>query len=149
MVTNAQTQTRAAVAKPVPNSFAKKRKFVIGGAIVLLAILYLMYSSMQDTTMYYLTPTELLNRTDVTPDQGVRLGGLAVDGTIKFDNSTRTLTFKVGDDQSQIPVVYKGIIPDTFKEGIDVVVEGKLTPQGVFEANTLLAKCPSKYVPET
>ncbi|MCL5958276.1 MAG: cytochrome c maturation protein CcmE [Chloroflexi bacterium] len=146
MVSNAQI--RIAVSKPKKNSFLKKKKFVIGGAIVLLAIAYLMYSSMQDATLYYLTPSELINRAETIPDQGVRLGGKAVEGSVDFDKSAQTLSFKVGDDQVEIPVVYKGVIPDTFKEGVDVIVEGKLSPQGVFEASTLLAKCPSKYVPE-
>ncbi|MCL5958161.1 MAG: cytochrome c maturation protein CcmE [Chloroflexi bacterium] len=134
--------------KPKNTSFLKRKKFVIGGGIVLLAIVYLMYSSMQDATVYYLTPSELINRAATVSDQGVRVGGKVVEGTVKHDNSTRTLTFTVGDEQTEIPVVYKGVIPDTFKEGVDVVVEGKYTPQGVFEASVLLAKCPSKYVPE-
>lgn len=146
MVSNAQT--RAAVSKAGGNSFLRKRKFIIGGAVVLLAIAYLMYSSMQDTTLYYLTPTELINRAQTMSDQGIRLGGRVVEGSVNYDNSARTLSFKVGDGQVEIPVVYKGLVPDTFKEGADVIVEGKHTPQGVFEANTLLAKCPSKYVPE-
>lgn len=146
MVSNAQTSI--AVSQPKTSSSLKRRKFIIGGAIVLLAIAYLMYSSMQGATVYYLTPTELINRVETISDQGVRVGGTAVEGTIKYDNSTRTLTFTVGDEQTQIPVVYKGVIPDTFKEGVDVVIEGKYTPQGLFEASTLLAKCPSKYVPE-
>ncbi len=146
MATN--TQSRVMVSKPKGSSLIKKKKFIVGGAIVLVAIAYLMYSSMEGATLYYLTPTELLNRSDVTAGTDVRVGGIVVDGTVNFENSTRTLSFTVGDDQTQIPVVYKGIIPDTFKEGIDVIVEGKLTPQGVFDAGTLLAKCPSKYVPE-
>ncbi|MBI2955572.1 MAG: cytochrome c maturation protein CcmE [Chloroflexi bacterium] len=150
MVSN--VQSRSVASKPRSASLVKRKKFFIGGAIVLLAIAYLMYSSIQDATLYYLTPTELVNQTATssatTLDRGVRLGGRAVEGSIKFDSSTRILSFKVGDDNAEIPVVYKGIIPDTFEEGVDVIVEGKYTPQGVFEASTLLAKCPSKYVPE-
>jgi cytochrome c-type biogenesis protein CcmE len=68
-----------------------------------------------------------------------------VAGTVE-SHADNVFQFTVTDDEgAMIPVVYTGAVPDTFQEGADVVVEGRLTPRGVFEADRLLAKCPSKY----
>jgi cytochrome c-type biogenesis protein CcmE len=67
------------------------------------------------------------------------------DGTIVRMPTGQDVTFVVTDGDATLPVRYHGIIPDTFVDGADVVVEGQLTGDGTFEAHTLLAKCPSKY----
>lgn len=127
----------------------KQRKFLIGGAVVVAAIAYLIYSSMAGSTVYYMTPTEMKNQAEALQGQAVRVGGTVVDGPVNYDAKTRTLKFDITDNTTTFPVVYTGVVPDAFKPGVDVVIEGKYTSSGVFEATTLLAKCPSKYVPET
>lgn len=123
----------------------KKIKFSIGGLIVFLVIGYLAFSGMKGSMLYYVTPTELLNKGDQAFAQGVRLSGLVENGSIERNNVNLNLNFKIKDDRNVIFVRYTGIVPDTFKAGAEVVVEGKLKKEGFFEATTLLAKCPSKY----
>jgi len=96
--------------------------------------------------MYYLTVDELLARNDAAYGERVRLMGKVEDGSSVTDSETNTLHFAVTDeDGTSLPVVYSGTVPDAFKEGADVVVEGSLTRAGTFEADSLLVKCPSKY----
>ena len=125
-----------------------RSKFLIGGAIVLSTSGYLMWTSIRDTATYYLTPTELA--TKVAGDsrfveRGVKVGARVVNGTIERDPSGRSLTFKMTDGAHTYAVNYRGIAPDTFTDGVDVVVEGKLGSDGTFHATTLLAKCASRY----
>ncbi len=82
------------------------------------------------------------------PGKGIRVSGYVSSGTIKRDESASRVGFLVYDKNSDqtLPVVYQGIIPDTFSDDAEVVVEGNYrTEEGVFHANVLLAKCPSKY----
>lgn len=139
----------AAPAKPQARarSFLGRKRFLIGGLIVALAIGYIIYSAMQGATMYYLTVSELVSRGSAVYGEQVRLGGKVVEGTVQSDPKNMVLRFVVADDNNRLPVVYKGVVPDAFKPGAEVVLEGKLTPAGTFEATVLLAKCPTKYVP--
>ena len=123
----------------------KKIKFSIGGLIIILVIGYLAFSGMKGSMLYYVTPTELLNKGDQAYAQGVRLSGLVENGSIERNDVNLNLNFRIRDDRNVIFVRYTGIVPDTFKAGAEVVVEGKLKKEGFFEATTLLAKCPSKY----
>lgn len=123
----------------------KKMKFFMGGVLILGLIAYLAYAGLKDTMMYYFTVSELLSRGDSIYGAGVRLGGKVADGTVEWNPKTLQLKFVIGDGAKRLPVQYQGVVPDIFKEGIDVVVEGKYNSDGVFYAKTLLAKCPSKF----
>jgi cytochrome c-type biogenesis protein CcmE len=81
--------------------------------------------------------------------QRVRIGGRVVDGTIKWNPRDLRLEFQISDKETAdvLTVKYKGVVPDTFKNGVEAVADGVLTPEGYFEADNLLAKCPSKYEP--
>ncbi len=136
-------------AQPDARKGLGQRRFLIGGVVVLGAIAFLVFNTMRDTTMYYLTVSELLGRGEAAYGEQVRLGGKAKPDTIETDPKNMILRFVVVDDNNSIPVVYKGVVPDAFKPDADVVLEGKLTREGVFQATTLLAKCPSKYKPGT
>lgn len=125
-----------------------RSKFLIGGAIVIVTSGYLMTSSIKDTAQYYLTPTELATKVQQDSrfvDRGIKVGARVVNGTIQRDPSGRSLSFVMTDGAKTYPVNYVGIVPDTFTDGVDVVVEGKLSQQGTFEATVLLAKCASRY----
>ena len=126
---------------------SKKTKFIIIGALVAIIIVYLVYTGIRDTRQYYLTPTEIISMAEKIYDQGTRLGGRVVDGSITWDSKNLILEFQVGDEKNIIPVVYKGVVPDTFKNGIEIVVEGVYTREGIFKASALFPKCPSKYEP--
>lgn len=81
------------------------------------------------------------------PDRAVRLGGMVEGGSLKTDADGVTIRFIVNDDKARVPVVFKGIAPDLFKEGSGVVAEGKRAADGTFVADNLLAKHDEKYVP--
>ena len=125
-----------------------RTKFMIGGALVLGTAGYLMATSIDETGMYYLTPQELAAK--VAADStivhtGVKMGARVVPGTIVRDPGGRQVKFLVTDGRESYPVEYRGIIPDTFTDSVDVVVEGRLGTDGTFRATTLLAKCASRY----
>lgn len=81
------------------------------------------------------------------PGRAVRLGGMVEVGSLKTDADGVTIRFVVSDDQTRVPVMFKGIVPDLFKEGSGVVAEGKRAGDGTFVADNLLAKHDEKYVP--
>jgi cytochrome c-type biogenesis protein CcmE len=125
-----------------------RTKFIIGGSLVLVTVGYLMASGIKETGVYYLTPSELAAK--VSSDHsfynvGVKMGARVVKGSITRDVATQTITFRASDGVQSYPVVYRGLAPDTFTDDVDVVVEGRLQPDGTFHATTLLAKCGSRY----
>jgi cytochrome c-type biogenesis protein CcmE len=125
-----------------------RTKFLIGGALVLGTASYLMASSIDETATYYLTPSELAGKVQANPrfvKNGVKVGARVVSGTIVRDPGGRELTFTMTDGTRTYPVHYRGVTPDTFTDGVDIVVEGRLDANGVFQATTLLAKCASRY----
>jgi cytochrome c-type biogenesis protein CcmE len=127
-----------------------RTKFAIGGLLVLSSATYLMASSIEETAMYYLTPNELAAKVARDPsfyETGVKVGGRVVRGTIEREPGGRAVSFVMADSSGahRYPVRYRGVIPDTFTDEVDVVVEGRLARDGTFEATTLLAKCASRY----
>ena len=125
-----------------------RTKFMIGGGLVLATAGYLMASSISETGMYYVTPTELTTKIAADPSLhgvGIKLGARVVPGSIKRAAGGREYAFVVTDGAREIPVQYRGIAPDTFTDGVDVVVEGRMGHDGTFRATTLLAKCASRY----
>ena len=128
----------------------KKRKFLIGGGIVLIAIAYLTFMGFQGSATYYYEVSELLAQGNSIYGENVRVNGQVADGSIEQEAQGRILKFTMIDIEGEesLPVVYQGVVPDTFKVGNEVVVEGHLNSTGVFQASTLMPKCPSKYVPK-
>ena len=125
-----------------------RTKFLVGGLVILGTAGYLMASSIQETGQYYLTPGELATKLRADPtfvDNGVKVGARVVPGSIKRDPGGRSLTFQMTDGQQTYAVAYRGIAPDTFTDGVDVIVEGRMGADGTFRATTLLAKCASRY----
>ena len=112
-----------------------------------MAIAYLAYAGMRDTNVliYYNTPTELLAKGEAAYNKGIRIKGYIEDGSINWDAGNLDLSFRITDGEHTIPVKYHGVVPDTFKYGVEAVIEGKLNADDTFQATELLAKCPSKY----
>jgi cytochrome c-type biogenesis protein CcmE len=127
---------------------SKKTKFFIGGVVVFLVVGYLVFAGVRDTKMVYLTPSEILSKGGEVYDESLRLGGIVLDGSIQYDAKTLELSFEVTDGETAMPVKFQGVIPDTFENGIEIVVDGTYSQGGVFEATALFPKCPSKYEPE-
>jgi len=125
-----------------------RSKFLLGGLVILGTASYLMASSIRETAVYYLTPGELSAKTVADPsfyETGVKVGARVVPGSIKRAQGGRETAFAMTDGAKTYNVVYRGITPDTFTDGVDVVVEGRLGRDGTFRATTLLAKCASRY----
>jgi cytochrome c-type biogenesis protein CcmE len=129
----------------------KQNKFAVGAVAILGIIGYLMVTGMRDSMIYYHTPAELITRISADPtykEVGVKVGGRVAPQSVNWDARSLALTFEVFDIEdgvTRFPVAYHGPIPDTFEEGRDVVIEGRLNQAGVFEATTLLTKCGSRY----
>jgi cytochrome c-type biogenesis protein CcmE len=118
-------------------------KLAIGGGLLVAAIVYLVVTSLQTSAVYYITVGELLARPGDGAGQTVRLAGEVVDGSIRRDR--QHLRFELTDGTATIPVVHTGTVPDLFgyrAEGAyqDVVVEGRSTSQGVFEARSIIIR---------
>jgi cytochrome c-type biogenesis protein CcmE len=123
-----------------------KLKFVIAGVVLLVAVGYLMFNSVSTSGEYYLTVGELKSRAPAVYSHNVRVAGIVDGDSIVKDVRAGTLQFTAEDSSGKLPVMYKGgAVPDIFGPGIQVVVEGKFTPDGVFQADNLLAQCPSRY----
>ncbi len=131
----------------------KKVKFMAGFTIIVICLLYLVVSGFQKSAMYFFTVTELEAREADFVDKRIKLAGKVVPGSIQIDDRTLAVRFRIWEPLESAPDVfstpravrYKGIVPDTFRDESDVVLEGTTGTNGVFHAETLLAKCPSKY----
>ncbi len=110
-------------------------------AVVVACVGYLIYSASGGSTEYYITVSELRAQ---APGGDVRVAGVVQDDVRKSDGGLH-VSFTEKDKTASMPVEYTGTLPDIFKPGITVVVEGKLGSDGVFHARTLLAKCPSRF----
>ena len=121
-----------------------KRLKIIGGAVVIvLTVAYMVFSAAKGSAAYYLTVEELFEKGP--SDQNVRVAGLIVDDSITWRDRDLVLEFQIADDSGTLPVTYRGPRPDMFKDGGEVVVEGKYVGDEGFDAQTLMLKCPSKY----
>ncbi|MGH7657761.1 MAG: cytochrome c maturation protein CcmE [Gemmatimonadales bacterium] len=125
-------------------------RFALGATVIVLAVGYLMFEGVKQTGTYFLTPTELATRVSNDPgfrNVGVKMGARVVPGSIRRNPDARQISFKVTDGAQTYPVSYHGLAPDTFtdQQDIEVVVEGRLDAENVFQATTLLAKCGSRY----
>ena len=125
-------------------------KFLIGAAVIVVAVSFLMIEGVQQTGVYFLTPSELHARTQADPtfyDVGIKVGAKVVPGSVVRSADHRRIDFKISDGTTEYAVTYVGTVPDTFTDAndIDVVVEGRLERDGVLHATDVLAKCGSRY----
>ena len=130
------------------SSLFRRRRFLVAALVIVAAVGGLIYMGIRGSSMYYMTVAELKAQGDAVYGDKIRLGATVADGSIQpgSDGVTR---FVVTDGTNALPVSYKGSLPDTFEDGADVVLQGKMAPSGTFEASSLLAKCPSKYEAST
>ena len=125
-----------------------RRRFVVGAALIAAAVSYLVYAGIRTTSMYYFELGEFLTRRDTLAGQTLRVKGWVRHGSVDRNVSTNELRFELArqDDSSGIPVSYRGIMPDMFSEGREVVVEGRYRDGGL-AAQQIMTSCPSKYEP--
>jgi cytochrome c-type biogenesis protein CcmE len=112
----------------------------LGGATALVLVAF------NDNLVFFYSPSELKAKA-VAPDRRVRIGGLVEKESLKHGVDSRQVSFRVTDGATDLGVVYDGLLPDLFREGQGVVVEGKLRADGVFAASTVLAKHDENYMP--
>ena len=124
----------------------RRRLYVVLGGLVLLAtVSALVLSAISDNLVFFYSPSDLQTR-NVPDGRSIRIGGLVEAGSVKREADGRTLDFRVTDGNSAVNVVYKGDVPDLFREGQGVVAEGKLD-HGTFRAASVLAKHDENYMP--
>jgi cytochrome c-type biogenesis protein CcmE len=123
-------------------------KLSIGAAVVVAAIAYLMFSGTTGSTAYFLTVPELHQKGLTLQGVPVRVAGKVTSDPIHWDVQSLSLAFSIGDGTIRIPVSYRGVKPDMFQAGADVIVEGKIGQDGTLVASTLMTSCPSKYQEE-
>lgn len=124
---------------------AGRKKFIVGAAIIMVAIVFLSWNAFQSTAVYYLTPTELLDQQASMYGEEMRLAGTIDKRSAEWNPEAVMLKFDVIEGRNTVPVVYNGPKPDTFDLAEAVTIEGLYRQDGVFEARNLLLQCPSKY----
>lgn len=122
-----------------------KPKIIIGVVIIVAALAFLIFSGFEDNASYYLTVSELYAKEDITPDDGIRIHGYVNPETIIWDADAIHVYFDLFDQGDTLTVFYKGVKPDQLADAQQVVAEGHLRTDGIFEANKIMLKCPSKY----
>src|SRR3979490_3163436 len=116
-------------------------KWAVPAVLVAACVGYLIYTASGGSAEHYLTVSELRSHAD---SANVRVAGVVEDDVQKSDGGLH-VAFTEKDGTASVPVDYTGTLPDIFKPGITVVVDGKLGNDGVFHARTVLAKCPSRF----
>jgi cytochrome c-type biogenesis protein CcmE len=124
----------------------KRIAFIFAGIAGLSIAAYLVASAFRNNLVFFFSPTQVAAK-EAPLNRTFRIGGLVQDGTLKRENDGLTVRFTVTDTAASIPVVYKGILPDLFKEGRGCVAQGKIGADGVFQAEQVLAKHDENYMP--
>lgn len=137
------------------NGKKKNGRFMVGLVGVAAVVTYLIWTGVSETMVYYLTPVELMAKVEADPsfrDVGVKVSGQVVKGSYVQgrggEDGELLHTFVVhdlADPSVTFPVEFRDAMPDTFTDEVEVVMEGRLRADGVFEATTLLTKCGSRY----
>ena len=123
----------------------KKISYLIGFCLIAGSIAFILLTSFRSSLQYYLTVSELKAAEKNYVERTLKVAGRAA-SIVRENQGTKSLyRFQVNEGGKSIPVSYRGIVPDTFKEGSEVVVTGRLMPDGSLEATEILAKCASKY----
>ncbi|MDO9052611.1 MAG: cytochrome c maturation protein CcmE [Gallionella sp.] len=117
---------------------------VVALAAVGLAVA-LVLNALKDNVSLYFTPTQVYNK-EAPEGRSFRIGGLVEEGSVKRENDGLTVNFVITDLHKSLPVVYKGILPDLFKEGKGVVAQGKMEADGLMHADEVLAKHDENYM---
>ena len=120
-------------------------KLAVGVVVIVAAIAYMMFSGTTETSVYYLTVAEIRQQLATLQGEPIRVAGKVTGDPIQWNVRNLSLAFVIGEGQDRIAVRYKGVKPDMFQPGADVIVEGRLGSDGVLVASILMTSCPSKY----
>lgn len=136
--------TRPTVRSPAAARKRRRLWIVIIAMALLTVAAGLILTAFRDSIVYFYTPSEVVEK-HVPAGRAMRIGGLVEDGSVSRTGDT--IRFRVTDMKAALPVTYKGILPDLFREGQGVVAEGMLGSDGVFQARQVLAKHDETYMP--
>lgn len=124
-----------------------KRLMLVSAGLVTLALAaWLVLSAFQKNLVFFFTPSQVF-KGEAPQGRSFRIGGMVETGSMERQPDGITVKFVVTDMAQRIPAVYRGILPDLFKEGKGVVAQGKLGPDGIFAADEVLAKHDENYMP--
>ena len=126
-----------------------RRQVAIAVTVILVAVIYVFITGLSDTMVYYYNVSEVSERRAELTGDALRVHGQVVPGSIEKDATGLIHKFLIEEGGLTVPVVYRDIVPDTFEDRADAVVEGSFDSSGIFQATFLMAKCPSKYEAET
>jgi cytochrome c-type biogenesis protein CcmE len=124
----------------------KRLAFCAVGVVALGIAAALVLSAFQKNLVFFFTPTQVVAK-EAPQGRAFRVGGLVERGSVTRGADGVTIRFVVTDTAQSLPVVYKGVLPDLFREGKGVVTQGTLSADGVFVANEVLAKHDENYMP--
>ena len=125
---------------------AKSRIYILILSLIFIAIIiFFILRSLEENVVYFFSPTEIYNKSDISFGKKIRLGGLVKEGSTSKKETT--MNFIITDLKNEIFVSYSGLIPNLFSEGKGVVAEGKLNDKKYFIANKILAKHDENYMP--
>ena len=128
------------------NKRVKSRIFFLSSLLfIAVLIIFLTLKSLEDNIVYFFSPTEIHNKSDISFNKKIGVGGLVKTGSINKDENT--INFIITDLKNEIVVSYTGLVPNLFSEGKGVVAEGKLKDKKYFIANKILAKHDENYMP--
>ena len=124
----------------------RRLAMVAGGIAALAVAAALVFSALERNLVFFFTPSQVAAK-EAPTGRAFRIGGLVEVGSVKRQPDGRTVQFVVTDTAQRIPVLYKGLLPDLFREGKGVVTQGTLDGDGVFHATEVLAKHDENYMP--
>lgn len=128
-----------------------KTRGKVGLVVALIVILggftFLLYGGIGDNLVYFVTPSELAARGDQAINAPVRLGGMVVPGSVRWDAEALDLRFRMTDGATDVEIHSRKAPPQMFREGLGVVVEGRLAPSGTFESSNVMVKHSNEYQP--
>ena len=123
-----------------------KKSWLIGGAVIIVAVFaWMLFGGLEKNVVFFLTPKELLAKGPDGVGVPVRLGGQVKPGSMSWDPKSLDLQFTVTDGEKEIPVHSTGAPPQMFRDGMGVVVEGRVNNAGFFQATNLMVKHSNEY----
>jgi len=120
-------------------------KLLVAGSVLIATVAFLVYHALGSSMAYFVTVGELQTSTTDMTGRQLRVGGNVENGSIQQAGVGQEMHFVVTDGTHTLPVTYSGTVPDIFADGVEVVVEGTMQPDGSIVANNVLTKCPSKF----
>jgi len=125
----------------------RRLKYLVAAGIVIAALAGLVYSGVKESMVYFYTPSELVQKRESVEGKALRVGGMVVNGSVKWDPQALLLTFQLTDGEATVTVRHKGTAPDLFKEDAGAVVEGAWSPEGYLRSSNIMAKHSEEYKP--